>query len=380
MFINMSNMSKITFLAIGDPHFKVSNIPDVEIFLSELKKLLEKEKFDFIVNLGDLLDTHRKLDTEPLIKAKEFFELLSSHAPLFSLVGNHDMINNSQFLTNKNWLHTFKNSKLNMTIVEDVVIRNIKGKNFIFMPYVSDGRFNEALQTSEETMKLINENNVVCIFAHQLFSNVKMGAITSSEVEDWKYPIPIISGHIHEKQKIKTDESYIYYTGSSMQHAFGESSDKTLAKISVNDDNSLSIEEIKLDLPIRKIKKLILSKIDKYISKNIDIIRSGRLKLRINIICSPDEFKNYRKSKEHSTYTTLGIKFELSSVIDKNDDKKEDKEIVKIMKNKKEESINFFSLLEQYISNNEYIKELYSEIKDQLKPNVSVEIIDDENE
>lgn len=372
-------MSKITFLAIGDPHFKVNNIPDVEIFLSELKNLLEKEKFDFIVNLGDLLDTMRKLDTEPLIMANKFFRLLSSHSHLFSLVGNHDMINNSQFLTNKNWLHVFKDSKFDMTIVEDVVIRNIKGKNFIFMPYCPDGRFNEALETSEEAMKLINENNVVCIFAHQLFSNVKMGAIISKDVEDWKYSIPIISGHIHDKQKIKMENSYIYYTGSSLQHAFGEGSNKTLAKIVVNEDSSLSIQEIKLDLPVRKIKKLKLSKIDKYISENVNVIKSGKLKLRINILCSPEEFKHYRKSKEYSNYVRLGIKFELSNITDKVDEEKEDQKIVKIKESNKE-TLNFFSLLEKYITDNTDIKTLYSEIKDQLKPNVSVEIIDENDD
>ena len=48
-----------------------------------------------------------------------------------------------------------------------------------------------------------------------------MGAIVSEIGDKWNLKNPnIISGHIHSNQKIQDN---IYYTGSAMQNAFGES-------------------------------------------------------------------------------------------------------------------------------------------------------------
>jgi 3',5'-cyclic AMP phosphodiesterase CpdA len=83
-------------LTIGDVHFKTSNIPLVNIFIEKVKELLENYKEnnilpDKIVVLGDVLDTHEKLNTFPFNKACQFFDLLRGYSPLYVLVGNHDM-------------------------------------------------------------------------------------------------------------------------------------------------------------------------------------------------------------------------------------------------------------------------------------------------
>ena len=45
-------------LFIGDPHFQVSNIPEVELFMEKIINLATEKKPDIIVIAGDILHTH----------------------------------------------------------------------------------------------------------------------------------------------------------------------------------------------------------------------------------------------------------------------------------------------------------------------------------
>ena len=64
----------VKILAIGDPHFQVSNILEVDLFINKIEKLVKDEKPDLCVILGDLLHTHERLHTTALNKAYEFVE------------------------------------------------------------------------------------------------------------------------------------------------------------------------------------------------------------------------------------------------------------------------------------------------------------------
>ena len=55
-------MSRILF--IGDPHLKINRFDLATKFLTWLDALIEKEKPDLVVNLGDTFDTHAVLRSE----------------------------------------------------------------------------------------------------------------------------------------------------------------------------------------------------------------------------------------------------------------------------------------------------------------------------
>ena len=59
-------------LLIGDPHYKISNSIETSQFSEEtLKYVSENRKIlDFVVILGDVLDTHEKIHIQPLIKLR----------------------------------------------------------------------------------------------------------------------------------------------------------------------------------------------------------------------------------------------------------------------------------------------------------------------
>lgn len=289
----------LNILCIGDIHIQTSNTQDIRIFTDKLYEYirLNIDKIDMIVLMGDILHTHERLHTIPFNIATSLFEELSRLKPLYILVGNHDYINNSQFLSNNHWMNCFK-GKHNIFIIDSVLLCNHNNLNIVMCPYVPDGRFIEAL----DTVKDLNDwKNADCILAHQLFDGVKMGAILTENVEKWDETYPfLISGHIHDKQLIQDN---LYYTGSSMQHAFGESHDKTICLVKI--DTSIQLEEIDLNLPKKQILYYDIENIDpsinieneKEIHKLLNLLDTPNTHYKITISGNFEEFKMFKKNQ-----------------------------------------------------------------------------------
>ena len=185
----------VTILFIGDPHFQVNNITEVDLFLQKITTLAKQKQPDLIIIAGDLLHTHERLHTIALNKAYDLVNNMRNIAKTYVLVGNHDYIQNQQFLTKNHWMNALK-EWCNTIIVDKVISETINGQKFVFIPYVSPGRFQEALETFPEKW-----TDATCIFAHQEFFGCKMGAIISVEGDKWPLDYPmVISGHIHSRQ------------------------------------------------------------------------------------------------------------------------------------------------------------------------------------
>ena len=231
----------------GDPHIKTDNHEEIDILILELQKICESNHIDHIIIGGDLMHYHERIFTQALNKSLDFVTFLSTFAPVYILVGNHDMINNQQFLTSNHWLNVFSHYK-NVKIVEKPIVLKEKAESmftFLMCPYVYPGRFVEAIETVSKDWKGYN-----VIFAHQEFKGCKMGAIVSKDGDEWSEEFPqIISGHIHDKQRVKKN---LYYTGSSLQHSYGEGSDKSLCLISI-ENNEINFEDVYLQIKRKKI-------------------------------------------------------------------------------------------------------------------------------
>jgi len=284
-----------TAICIGDPHFMVENIPEVEKFIDNIEKLVLEKKPDMVICLGDLLHTHERLHTIPLNKAYDLINRLRKLSKTYVLVGNHDMCNNQQFLTENHWMNGMKEWD-NVTIVDQVVYHTINNHTFIFSPYVYPGRFEEALNT----LSSIDWKDATCIFAHQEFYGCKMGAIISTEGDKWSLEYPnVISGHIHSKQNIQKN---IYYTGSAMQHAFGESEQNIIAYVTFNKDKTYTLEEIDLKLPRKKIVYKDIEDLEDYkINKSED-------KIKITVSGNYEQFKSFKKTQKYKDIITSGTK------------------------------------------------------------------------
>jgi DNA repair exonuclease SbcCD nuclease subunit len=317
-------------LCIGDIHIQTNNTIDIKIFTEKLYEYIKdnNELIDIVVLMGDILHTHERLHTIPFNIANNMIEQLSIMKPLYILVGNHDYINNSQFLTDNHWMNCFKN-KHNIHIVDKAIICKLNNKTVIMCPYVPDGTFIEALNTLQtETFDWKKSD---CILGHQLLDGAKMGAIVAENIEKWDDTFPyLISGHIHDKQKVQNN---LYYTGSSIQHAFGESSDKTICLVKIK--NSLEIQEIDLKLPKKQILYYDIENIDPSINKDGTTTQENELMVQkiLNILDTPDihykitltgnfeQFKVFKKNplylKLQKNNTKIVFKNKLSDILNK---------------------------------------------------------------
>jgi DNA repair exonuclease SbcCD nuclease subunit len=231
------------YLVVGDVHIKLDNLQDIQLFIKKLQHEIIERQPSFIVLLGDILHTHERIHTSCLQYAEELFSMCAEQCPTYVLVGNHDYISNSQFLTSQHWMTPFAKWK-NIHIVDRVVPFTIEGYRFVACPYVPDGRMVEALNTVTDWQK------AHMIFGHQTLNGVKMGAVVAEQVEDWLAEYPFLcSGHIHDKQRVQPN---LYYTGTPMQQAFGESHHKTIVQFTWTDQDLVQ-EEIALKVAVKRI-------------------------------------------------------------------------------------------------------------------------------
>jgi DNA repair exonuclease SbcCD nuclease subunit len=300
-------------LVIGDQHFQMSNLSEVHIFVKRLLELVALQKPSIIICLGDLLHTHERLHTIALNTALDFIDELRKISPTYVIVGNHDLVNNQQFLSTNHWLNPMKEWE-NTFIVDTPLIQTIDDITILLTPYVYPGRFIESLDTLKEDFK-----NVDIIFAHQEFAGCKMGAIVSIDGDRWPVDYPhIISGHIHSKQRPQPN---VYYPGSSMQHAFGESEKNIIAYVTspkfiplqkdsenpfefsaFTSHDTYSLQEIDLHLPRKKI-----------VYMNVDDINQYKLpdtedKIKLTVSGSYEEFKALKKTTKYKDMTDKGLK------------------------------------------------------------------------
>lgn len=345
-------------LLIGDPHFKKNNLPEIELMVDSIITLIDQHNPNQIVCLGDILDTHEKIDLLPQKHAIDFLYLLSKKRPTYAIIGNHDRINNSDFLTEN---HPFSALKYwnNITIVDKAIESinssftiNKKEYKEIYLPYVPNGRFYEALSKLFpdieplylNNLKTLNENytkgsaewidrhlalvrqiftiplnEYSVIYAHQEFYNCKMGAIKSVDGDLWppEFP-PVYSGHIHDYQRVTSipdtieeksnyvdnsnsrSKQNVIYVGTPIQHAFGDSTDKTVMIITISSDGKIEEERFDLGLPKRimislKWDQVASFDLEKEIEKRESRINNAIHNIRITISGRSEQVRSVMK-------------------------------------------------------------------------------------
>jgi DNA repair exonuclease SbcCD nuclease subunit len=298
-------MDKVTCIAIGDPHFRVNNVYDEQMLISKVNKLVEQLQPTFVVILGDLLHTHERIHITPFKLATKFITSLARKVQVYVIIGNHDLSNCTQYLTDNHAFNAFKKLD-NITICDQPIVRKINHLKFVFCPYVFPGRFEEALDTLQAKGKCWD--NATCIFAHQEFYGCRFNPIqTSTDGDIWPdtYPM-VVSGHIHNEQRLQEN---IYYTGSSMQHAFGESANKTIAYLSFRKDKPLIIKRIDLEMRKKKIVYLDIKDVDSYKAEADTYIK---LVLKGN----STQFAVFRRGKKYKEFQKDGISISFSAKVE----------------------------------------------------------------
>lgn len=295
----------VTVVSVGDPHFKVSNVRETTLMVEAIVNFARSKSPTFIVVMGDVLDRHESIHVSPLTRAINFLSQLRAIAPTYVLIGNHDLKNNRQFLSDE---HPFTALKYwdNMYIVDKTIKLDIRGQTFTFVPYVPPGRLEEALDIipREEWMRSSD------IYAHQEIKGAKMGAIVSTEGDEWPLTYPhVTSGHIHDYQEPQPN---VIYVGTPIQHAFGDRHDKTISYFTYYPDKTFDHERIDLRLPRKRIIRLTCDEVSGYVpqdNSDLKIIISGTAG-EIKAIMKHPNVEMWRRSGHKVVYKSVAVTVE----------------------------------------------------------------------
>lgn len=337
--------NSVNVLAIGDLHFKKNYIHRGKEVFSETLKIIKKKNFDFIVLLGDILHDHEVVDTTTFNLACNFIHKLSEINNVFVIIGNHDYINNSQFLSDNHPFNPLKKWK-GVNIIDKPKLVQCKDKQFLMCPYVYPGRFLEAIDSIDDWY--LSD----CIFCHQEFKGCKMGAFISDKGDVWDTSYPqIVSGHIHDHQ---IPQDNIFYTGSAIQHGFNESSSKYIFELRFSDEG-METTKLKLNIKNKKIINIDVNDIDSFNENLLD-----KYEIKMNILGHRSDFHHFRSTTKYKNLRNNGVLFSYKILKDEDDD---------ILPDRGSSIKNFDSILKEVILNEpQSIKDIYENITSTTLP------------
>lgn len=293
--------SGVKCLVIGDPHFRRNYILDGEEFASKSVSKARELSPEFIVVMGDTLDTFETVHVPTHRIAVKWLDELSEIAHVYLLIGNHDYINASQYLSDMHIFTPLKKWK-NLTVVDRPIYREYRDKSFVFCPYVEKGRLVEALDTllsEEEQMWEMAD----CVFCHQEIRGCQMGAKISTDGDEWneEYP-PLICGHIHNSQIFGN----VYMPGAPYQHSYGDNPNKKLWMVNFDSDSEDGLDIQEIDLCMR-VKKTIHMNIEDVRKFNPQLTRKHDV--RLSLKGTSEQFRVFREGEFYRTLRDGGVKF-----------------------------------------------------------------------
>lgn len=281
-------------LVIGDLHFQDNGEVDFfNLFISKIDDLLATGKYDHVVLLGDVCHKFKHTDRATQTLVCSLFSTITKTAQLYVLVGNHDMDDSQQFLTENHILGPYKKWP-KVTIVDRPIRKKIGRIVAVLCPYVPKGRLVEALDTVEWK----DANVILC---HQEMLGCKMGATESIDGDHWNKKWPaLISGHIHDRQQIGN----VYYTGTPYDLGWQENEKRYVLSLGLKEE-ALSLKYMTLDMPKKIIVKLDFDASLKWqvpeetgdkSTKGLSMDSGNHYKLKI--CCTKEQFKQFSSQRK----------------------------------------------------------------------------------
>ena len=157
----------VKIIAIGDLHFQTDNKIQTDVSTASIISTTSSHNPDLIVVMGDSLHKHSVIDMDPLNRLRLFLLALAEIAPVYVLVGNHDMRNERASLTEEHSLNVFKEYQ-DVYVCDKPHVVRCNGLKFVMCPFTPPGCFKQALETI--TSKSFDWRNSNTIFAHQTFT------------------------------------------------------------------------------------------------------------------------------------------------------------------------------------------------------------------
>ncbi len=224
-------------IILGDTHFGLRN--SLPVFYYHYKKFFEfffdyliANDITLVVQLGDLFDNRKAINTQSLKHAKEvFFNKLQEHGiELYTLLGNHDIHLKESLLINSPEL--VLNDYKNVTIFNQPTNISLGNINVDIIPWICK-------ENQETILNFIENSKAKLCFGHfeikdyPMYKNIETNSGLSRELFR-NYEL-VISGHYHTY----SNRDNILYTGTPYQMTWQDYDDIKNFYVYDTEDNTL---------------------------------------------------------------------------------------------------------------------------------------------
>jgi DNA repair exonuclease SbcCD nuclease subunit len=334
-------MSKIAIC--GDWHFGASKNSDIVLesqkrfFNNQFYSYLKDNNINEVLVLGDCFENRVSVQTKI---QNEVYKLFDNEFHFTVLVGNHDCYTNTT--TDINSLKFLKKFQ-NVRVIESMQEVNIFDTSMLLVPWIFD---------NEKFIEDIKGYNSKVVAGHFDINSFSMGGKNSESSlypETFKKFKKVFSGHFHQQQTMKLENTEIIYCGSIIQNNWGDVGQKRGFYILDIDTLEYSFIE-----NIQSAKHIKLSYGDPIIPSEIS-------KNYVKVFIQEKDTENEEKLEEYIKQVNECNPASLSNVIIKSEDLDSTVEI-----SEKGQSlcelINEFTDLQESIENKEEIKDLLKTI------------------
>lgn len=313
---------------VGDTHFESKSFEQGEELIKRTVQIGIELNPSIIILLGDTLDTHETAKQSPFDQACRFIEQMSTIAPTYLQIGNHDFINQTQYLSDKHFFNPLKKWE-GVVVVDRPIAIDLSTEDeyiqIVSCPYTPPGKLLEALDTLSDPSLLEEQEECVdwtisrCIFGHQEIKGVNYGGKESSNGDIWmpSFP-PFISGHIHTECNIGDN---VMYVGSSRQVSLGEDPNKKVWHILFSDPEDENYEYHEHGrMWIRKIELNLKGIYEVHLNyEDVSTFDFGMLKyhyITLHITGNTEQFKIFKKGQLYAKMVRLGVKVRFNPTSD----------------------------------------------------------------
>lgn len=328
---NQKKESPVKCMVIGDLHFRRNEVRAMEIVCEDILQKCKENPVDFIVCLGDTMHEHDIMRLDPFRRATSFLKKLGDIAPLYLLIGNHDIENNQinlQKIDKGARKHPFidlfeSENGSPITVIDEITKEEINGQDFCLTPFFPAGQYLSTLALLD-----IDVEGYTSFFSHQDWIGCKytLDSEPSNFGDKWPKTASLnISGHIHEEQEI---QSNLFLPGTPAPTRFGESNDKGIFLFTFYGKDNRTYEKLELPNTILRITKEFKvterAEMTNYY-KTESVKDLNRHLYRTIVVGSETEIKNFlrtelskklkRLGKLHTKFTNdEGIDFQMNAI------------------------------------------------------------------
>lgn len=262
------------FAHIADTHIRnLKYHTEYKAVFEKMYEVMREEKVDYIIHCGDIAHTKTQISPEFVEMAADFFKNLSSIAPTYIILGNHD--------------GNLKNGNRQDALTPIIQALNLPNLHLLKNAGECDIGNNVCVNVlsvfdEDNWVKPSDPNKINIALYHGSISGVETD--TGYIMEHGEHPVEIFEDHdfaflgdIHKTNQILDTEGKVRYPGSTVQQNHGETNDKGFLLWNIRGKDDFDCKHVAIENP----KPFITITLNKQgtIPKNTKVPEGARLRI-----------------------------------------------------------------------------------------------------